>query len=329
MSKKPRPDAKSKPVPTKRQLSRWRREERRRRIILFAGIAVIVCVVGLAGYSVYDTEIKPWHETVIRVNDTEFDMDYYVTMLRVILEEQGEPQNLYSIFPMLTDKIIDDELVRQAAPEYGISVTEEEVTQRVKEYVLTAAQGEETLDFEKAYQGQLERFGLSDDEYREIVRLSLLREKMEDYLGSNIPEVAPQVHLHLIHVALEEDAQVICQRLEDGEDFAALAIEESLDSSAESGGDIGWVPEGIMPDLDDVIFGLDVGEISQPVSPGEGQGYYILKVSEKEEAREIDTPQREILQARRSQEWIKQQRDASDIEIKLDAERYKWVEKHV
>ena len=316
---------------TKRQLSRWRREERRRRLILGVAITVILCIAGLVGYSIYDTEIQPWHEMVIKVNDTEFDMEYYMMMLRGALQGEKESEQLYVVLPELINRIIEDELVRQAAPEYGISVTEEEISQRVREYVLTEAgvqEGEEP-NFEELYQAQLERFGLSDTEYRQMTQLNLLREKMEDYLGSDIPEVAPQVHLHIIHVALEEDAQEIWQRLEDGEDFAALAIEKSIDQSAEAGGDVGWVSEGMGPDLDDVAFALDVGEMSPPVSPGEGQGYYILKVSEKDEAREIEDDHRQVLQMRRSRDWIERRIDDSDIEIMLDADRYPWIERHV
>ncbi len=71
---------------TKRQLSRWQQQKRRQRFILSSGILVIVAVLAVVGIGVYNQwytpEYKPLHETVIEVNDTKFDMNYYIKMLK-------------------------------------------------------------------------------------------------------------------------------------------------------------------------------------------------------------------------------------------------------
>ena len=71
---------------TKRQLSQWQRQQRRQRFILGLGISIILAVVGIvsagAYFGWYLTEYKPLQEIVIEVNDTRFDMGYYVEALK-------------------------------------------------------------------------------------------------------------------------------------------------------------------------------------------------------------------------------------------------------
>jgi parvulin-like peptidyl-prolyl isomerase len=85
-------------------------------------------------------------------------------------------------------------------------------------------------------------------------------------------------------------AQDMRKRLEDGEDFAKVAKEESEDpDSASRGGDIGYVLRGIAPpEMEKVVFGMEVGQTSQPVVSE--LGYSILRVTEKRaaEAPEFD-----------------------------------------
>ncbi len=66
---------------TKRQLSRWQEQQRRQRIVFGLGIFVIAAVIGFVGVGWYINQSRPLHQTVIRVNDVKFDMDYYVKAL--------------------------------------------------------------------------------------------------------------------------------------------------------------------------------------------------------------------------------------------------------
>jgi len=77
----------------------------------------------------------------------------------------------------------------------------------------------------------------------------------------------------------EEDAVAARARLDRGEDFLAVAEEISQAPNLENGGGLGLLSQGTLPEeLDDVIFALKSGEISQPVrSPA---GYHIFQVIE-------------------------------------------------
>lgn len=82
----------------------------------------------------------------------------------------------------------------------------------------------------------------------------------------------------------EEDAlkliKEVKSKLDNGDDFAALAKEYSDDSgSKESGGDIGYSARGDLTEpFENVLFALQEGEISEPVKTE--YGYHIIKLDD-------------------------------------------------
>ena len=95
------------------------------------------------------------------------------------------------------------------------------------------------------------------------------------------------------HILIEDSANTdatlenIQQRLADGEDFAALAQELSIDTvSAEQGGDLGFAGRGVYdPAFDDALFGLQTGAVSEPVRTS--FGVHLIKL---DEVRRSDVP---------------------------------------
>ena len=84
--------------------------------------------------------------------------------------------------------------------------------------------------------------------------------------------------------AAKIQAQAVLTRLEQGEDFAALAKEVSNDTfSGENGGDLEWLEPGVMEEsFDEAALGLtNVGDISQLVKTS--FGYHVLKLTDYKE----------------------------------------------
>ncbi|HUP64723.1 MAG TPA: peptidylprolyl isomerase [Thermoanaerobaculia bacterium] len=77
-------------------------------------------------------------------------------------------------------------------------------------------------------------------------------------------------------------AEQIVARVKGGADFAATARQESADrESAQRGGDLGPIGHGTFPDeVDDLIFSLPVGAISDPVKTV--YGVHIFKINGKQ-----------------------------------------------
>lgn len=75
-------------------------------------------------------------------------------------------------------------------------------------------------------------------------------------------------------------ARELFERVQGGEEFAAVAREHSEDTaSAEEGGDLGWIERGMfVREFDNALFAMQPGEVSEPVRTG--FGWHVLKLHE-------------------------------------------------
>jgi hypothetical protein len=99
--------------------------------------------------------------------------------------------------------------------------------------------------------------------------------------SAQTPQAQPsgKVPLRIIVVETLAGAQQIIERLKKGEDFATLAVEKSVDPTANQGGYLGTLdPALLRPELRDALKGIRPGEISPLVRIPEG--YAILKVDQ-------------------------------------------------
>ena len=103
-------------------------------------------------------------------------------------------------------------------------------------------------------------------------------------------------------------AAEVKERYDEGEDFAALAMEYSIDSPLkQAGGELGWYPRGALDEqLEFTAFNLDVGECSEPFLMGgtsTEQMPAVVMVSAKDESREIDERAMQALRAKAVDDW--------------------------
>ncbi|MFL7812425.1 MAG: peptidylprolyl isomerase [Anaerolineales bacterium] len=142
---------------------------------------------------------------------------------------------------------------------------------------------------EELYQDNYQSFlddikndGITEDTIRQIVEISLIQEKLFEAVTADVSRDQEQVWIRHILVEDEETAKEVIQKLDDGEDFADLALEYSIDdSNKEQGGDLGWFPRGTMIEpFEEAAFALEVGQISDPVQTD--YGWHILESLGKE-----------------------------------------------
>lgn len=156
--------------------------------------------------------------------------------------------------------------------------------------------------------------GLSEADYRRIIEANLLYGKLGDLFADRVPTTEEQIHARHILVETEEEAQAVLARLEEGEDFAALAEELSTDeSNKEEGGDLGWFPRGMMvPEFEEAAFALQPGEISDIVQTS--FGYHIILVEERDPERELEPYFLEQRRASTLSDWLEEQRQSEAVE---------------
>lgn len=262
------------------------------------------------------------------------------TFLSYFQQQRQQVQSQAMNLPLdVLNRLIDDELTRQEAGRRGLLVTPEELQKEIEQQfgynleqptpAATPVTSTEPITatpvptptpmteerFKELYNGAIEGMrknaGFTEAHFRGLVAMELLREKLREALAAEVPTTEEQIHARHILVEKEEEAKAALERIQKGEDFAAVASEVSTDTSnKDQGGDLGWFPRGQMVDeFDAAAFALQPGQVSGLVKTT--YGYHIIKVEEREPQRPLDEG---LLAQRRGQaleEWLTRQR-ASD-----------------
>ncbi len=318
---------------TKGRLSRWQRERRISRYIVIGASLVIAAIIGVIAYGYYDSEVKPFHQTVIRVNDKTFDMSYYIKMLRFYWISGGQNP---SMLDLLSDQVINlienDELIRQEASKLGLKATAEEIDNKIRQQFSPPEKEKSEGSAEKENSKQLfekflKRVQLTEEEYRELIATDILRKKLRDYIGrEKVPEKVPQIKVEGILVD-KKDLDTVKAKLKAGESLSSLAEKFSKYSGSKGNkADLGWIPKGIMgEDFDKVAFKLKPGVLSEPISVAGGERYWFIKVLKKEEARKLEQSQREILEAQAFSQWFAEEKKKNQIEDYFTEKLKSWA----
>ena len=133
-----------------------------------------------------------------------------------------------------------------------------------------------------------------------------------DSLGVSSSKVHESYEIGLVKEMIKE-GDVVLAKLEEGEDFADLAAEYSIDTgSKDDGGDLGWFPRGMMvAEFEEAAFGLEIGETSELVQTE--FGYHVIEVLEKE-VRQLEPQFLQAFQQRTFDEWFAEQQELAEIE---------------
>ena len=299
--------------------SRLERERRSQRLILLLGTIIIASILGVVAFGYYDSRIAIRTEPVARVDHRVLTTQDLAKQLALAHQQGLAADQLAYYAPLILDGMVNDELVREEASRRGLEASPEEIDQALRES-LGLKEGEEA-SLQELYLKRLQDLKMDDREYRGFLEINLLRQKLNDALASDIPEEMDQVHLLLILAQDEATARALLARLEAGEDFSELARNESLDvETKDKGGDLGWLPRGLRPELEEATFGLAVGEVSQPVYTS--QGYYLIKVVGME-TRPLDPEARDALKAKALDVWLEGQ--GQNVVKMLDDKKLSWV----
>ncbi len=105
------------------------------------------------------------------------------------------------------------------------------------------------------------------------------QERLDEFMQ---PEEIRVRHILLTGEDARERAEEALVKLQEGQDFAALARELSDDlATKEQGGDLGFFPRGrMLPEFEEAAFVLELGETSSPVETA--RGVHLIRMEERE-----------------------------------------------
>ena len=176
------------------------------------------------------------------------------------------------------------------------------------------------------------------------MRRALLRARLQQYVGESVPSVAEQVHVYRLVVDPTDELDIIRTRYEDAKGvssdpitlaraFMEIVREFSRDDPEiiRRGGDLGWMPKGVLKDYDYLFFDRPAGELSEETSDVANlQGQLLLfMVSERQDARVVDRRGLEALKSNALQGWLNQERKNNDVYSVFDSEIYDWMIKQL
>ena len=235
----------------------------------------------------------------------------------------------------LLDNMINALLIKQAAGDEGIEVTDEDVDKKIEEL-------KKGFQTDEQFQQALEQAGMDvaalEDQIREqLVTEQLIAalnkdtevsdEEIEEYYEANKTQFAQQAATHASHILFDAKdkatAEKVLGEVKGGGDFAALAKQHSKDpASAAKGGDLGWRTTPYVAEFQAAADKLQPGQISDLV---ETQfGWHIIKLIERRDSRQktleevSDQVKQIIIQQRNAdayQDFLEKLRAEADIEI--------------
>lgn len=163
---------------------------------------------------------------------------------------------------------------------------------------------------------------IDEKTFREIVRSSLLYEKVFEAITKDVPTEDEWVWARHILVATPEEAAVVVEALKNGGDFAQLAAQFSTDTSnKDRGGDLGWFERGQMvSEFENAVFAMtEIGQISEPVQTQ--FGYHIIQLLGKER-RPVSESRLSTLKQQKFDSWLEETK--ANLKIERDTN---WVNK--
>jgi len=255
---------------THRQLSHFRKAQRRQRFILFGGISVIVAVILIIMIGWVNGEYIPLHKTVLQVYDTKLNTAYFIDRLKIAARNQTT-SSMSEIATNVINQIMQGELEKQGAAKLGIKVNDADVIYLLKnnDIIVNAA----SMDA-----------GIAQ----------LLPEKLKsDYFDALVPVSDNQVYMNAIMVEDDSVAYIIRGRIMNGDNITSLVDEYAQGYfSQEYKGDFGFHSAGAFRAMQipavpvDYALGPDAttGTLSPPLPDDTSYkqlGYWLLKVNDR------------------------------------------------
>ncbi len=208
----------------------------------------------------------------------------------------------------LLNKMIEDKVIEALARQNGVRITNEivnqEVSRKLDEYGNKQSVEENLANF----------YGWTIEDFKKkIVKADIYKKEMEKILESQ-DSSGDKLKSKM------EDAK---KELESGRDFSDVARDYSEGSTAQDGGELGWITkEQLIAKLDEAVFGAKEGERSGIIESE--LGFHIVEVEKKKTEEDVEMVKvRQIFVRKKNlADWLEEK--MGDIKIYIPLKDYYW-----
>ena len=283
--------------------------------VIMAGTTVLPAQSARAETIVLDQIVAVVNNDVILRSEFEYRRDLMLSQIR---KEGGAPPSELLLQKQVLDAMIINKLQLQLAAIREINIADEEVDSMISDI---ARRNEVSLE---TFRAMLEQDGFSYPVFREEIRdemivrnlrrgqveraVSVSDQEVEFYLATLQRQGVAGLEYRMSHILLSADeteqdgvadtelmvrAAVVRERLDQGEDFAAVAVAFSEAADAAEGGDLGWrkfnqVPSVFVNLLPEMKIGDVIGPISSP------SGLHFAKIVETRAVDQVVVPEARV-----------------------------------
>lgn len=237
------------------------------------------------------------------VSKSELDMAVYLAARQRFFHGQVDDERLQALRAEVLGGLIDRVLLLAEARARDIAVPAELEQRHLRQlrrgYDMQAMPADHRREIEAELRRRAAEQALLEQFERSVRAVDLPTEaQLELFYRQNLDKfttpprlrlsvillkVAPSAPVQAWHAA-EAEGRQLYQRLAEGASFAELAKLHSGDASAESGGDLGFVHQGMLSqEAQQVVDTLEEGQVSDPVTLL--QGVALFRLEQRQEAK--------------------------------------------
>ncbi|OGN92286.1 MAG: hypothetical protein A2Z75_01570, partial [Chloroflexi bacterium RBG_13_50_10] len=257
----------------KHQDSGQQRKKRASRLVILVISVILIAALGIGGWFYYNSQVKTYDQSAIRVNTTNFSLEYYINTMKVFYgnvtanalsdySDYGE-QEIEQFAGYVEQLIVRNEIIKQGSLALGVQIDRDIIKAKLKEA------GTPVTD--------------------ERIDILMAQELVEN----QVPSSQAQSHLQVMLFESERVAQEAIAKVQAGESFGQVANALSkLPYASIVDGDLGWVTarEADLTlgstKLGNVALGANAGALSDVVyddTVTKQFGYWVARVIEKQE----------------------------------------------
>lgn len=253
-------------------------------------------------------EVQPLNRVVAIVDNDVVMQSQLDTRLREVqqtIAQRGAalpPEHVLS--QQVLERLIIENIQLQIGERSGIRITDEELNQAIG--TIAQRNGMSIEQFRAALAADGLSYADARDQVRREMIISRVRQRrvaeriqvtdqeVQNFLASDLGKMQLSEEFRLANIlipvsegassqdiqAAERQARELYEQLQQGADFAQLAIARSASETALEGGEMGWRKAGqLPPPFDTMLTSLSVGDVTEPMrTPG---GFILLKVLDK------------------------------------------------